>query len=151
MAPSAHAATGGPAGAAPNGRSANEQWSFDFVHDPLATGHAMRVLTVVDDCTREYPLLAVDYSLPSERVIAPLERGRLSQPAGAPRLRSPYYHDASVVAPVAHDTNHSVPSWHRNDLTNETCAPDAAGIAAGCVQSDTRHVVYRAPTRTSTN
>lgn len=52
----------------------NERWSIDFVHDRLATGRAIRVLTVVDDCTRECPALAVDYSLPSERVIAALER-----------------------------------------------------------------------------
>jgi putative transposase len=51
----------------------NERWSLDFVHDRLATGRAIRVLTVVDDCTRECPVLAVDHSLPSDRVIAALE------------------------------------------------------------------------------
>lgn len=30
----------------------HERWSIDFVHDRLATGRAIRVLTVVDDCTR---------------------------------------------------------------------------------------------------
>ena len=47
---------------------------MDFVHDRLATGRAIRVLTLVDDCTRECPTLAVDYSLPSDQVIAALER-----------------------------------------------------------------------------
>jgi putative transposase len=51
----------------------NERWSVDFVHDRLASGRAIRVLTVVDDCTRECPVLAVDHSLPSDRVIAALE------------------------------------------------------------------------------
>jgi len=52
----------------------NERWSIDFVHDRLATGRAIRVLTIVDDCTRECPALEVDYSLPSARVIEALER-----------------------------------------------------------------------------
>jgi putative transposase len=52
----------------------HERWSIDFVHDRLATGRAIRLLTVVDDFTRECPTLAVDYSLPSERVIVALER-----------------------------------------------------------------------------
>jgi putative transposase len=52
----------------------HERWSIDFVHDRLATGRAIRVLTVLDDCTRECPVLVVDYSLPSDRVIAALER-----------------------------------------------------------------------------
>jgi putative transposase len=60
----------------------NERWSIDFVHDRLATGRAIRVLTVVDDCTRECPALAVDYSLPSTRVIAALERA--AGPRGLP-------------------------------------------------------------------
>ena len=47
----------------------NERWSIDFVHDRLASGRAIRVLTVVDDCTRECTAPAVDYSLPSVRVI----------------------------------------------------------------------------------
>lgn len=50
-----------------------ERWSIDFVHDRLATGRAIRVLTIVDDCTRECPWLEVDYSLPSARVIEALE------------------------------------------------------------------------------
>jgi putative transposase len=57
----------------------NERWSIDFVHDRLATGRAIRVLTVVDDCTRpgrvsECPVLVVDTSLPSARVTAELDR-----------------------------------------------------------------------------
>lgn len=57
----------------------NERWSIDFVHDRLAHGRAIRVLTVVDDCTRECPTLEVDYSLPSVRVIATLERASVAR------------------------------------------------------------------------
>jgi putative transposase len=44
-----------------------------FVHDRLASGRAIRVLTAVDDCTRECPVLAVEHSLASDRVVAALE------------------------------------------------------------------------------
>jgi putative transposase len=60
----------------------NERWSIDFVHDRLATGRAIRVPSVVDDCTRECPGLAVDTALPSAGVIAAL--GRLGAIRGLP-------------------------------------------------------------------
>ena len=59
----------------------NQQWAIDFVHDRLASGRAIRVLTVVDTFTRECLALEVDSSLPSRRVTRALdsiifERGR---------------------------------------------------------------------------
>ena len=45
----------------------NQQWSMDFVHDRMANGRTMRVLTVVDTFTRECLALEVDTSLPSRR------------------------------------------------------------------------------------
>jgi putative transposase len=52
---------------------ANEQWSLDFVADGLATGRAIRVLTVVDTYTRECLAIEVDTSFPSPRVTRVLE------------------------------------------------------------------------------
>lgn len=52
----------------------NERWSMDFVRDTLADGRAFRAFTVVDDFTRECPVIEVDAQLSSERVIAALER-----------------------------------------------------------------------------
>lgn len=46
----------------------NERWSMDFVSDALGDGRKVRVLTIVDDFTREAPAIAVDFSLPGERV-----------------------------------------------------------------------------------
>lgn len=40
---------------------ANEVWSMDFVMDALATGRRIKVLTVVDDCTKESVDLVVDF------------------------------------------------------------------------------------------
>jgi putative transposase len=38
----------------------NQQWAIDFVHDRLASGRTIRVLTVVDTFTRECLGLAAD-------------------------------------------------------------------------------------------
>jgi putative transposase len=59
----------------------NEQWSIDFVHDRMANGRTIRVLTVLDTFTRECLALEVDTCLPSRRVTRALdevifERGR---------------------------------------------------------------------------
>lgn len=39
----------------------NEVWSMDFVMNALATGHRIKILTAVDDCTKEVIDLAVDF------------------------------------------------------------------------------------------
>ena len=62
----------GPGPAAVPSR-ANERWSMDFVSDSLSNGQALRVLTVVDDHTRECVAVEVDTSLPGERVCRVLE------------------------------------------------------------------------------
>ena len=36
---------------------ANETWAMDFVHDQLATGRNIRVLTIVDTFTRFAPAI----------------------------------------------------------------------------------------------
>jgi putative transposase len=50
-----------------------ERWSMDFVRDTFADGRPFRAFTVVDDFTRECPVIEVDTSLPSARVIGVLE------------------------------------------------------------------------------
>jgi putative transposase len=42
--------------------SANQEWALDFVHDAVACGRAIRVLSVVDAYTRECLALEVDTS-----------------------------------------------------------------------------------------
>ena len=46
----------------------NQRWSLDFVSDQLTDGRRFRVLTVVDDCTRECLALIADTSLSGARV-----------------------------------------------------------------------------------
>jgi putative transposase len=52
---------------------ANQRWAMDFVSDTLATGRTFRVLTIVDEYTRECPAIEADTSLPGLRVIRVLE------------------------------------------------------------------------------
>lgn len=46
----------------------NQRWSIDFVSDCVSSGRVIRMLTVVDDCTRECPAIDVDTSLGGWRV-----------------------------------------------------------------------------------
>ena len=52
----------------------NVRWSMDFVSDALADGRKIRALSIVDDFSRECPVIAVDRSLPGERVVRELEQ-----------------------------------------------------------------------------
>jgi putative transposase len=52
----------------------NQRWSLDFVSDQLTCGRRFRILTVVDDCTRECLALVVDTSLSGVRVARELDR-----------------------------------------------------------------------------
>ena len=47
---------------------------MDFVSDCVSTGRVIRMLTVVDECTRECPAIEVDTSLGGLRVRRVLER-----------------------------------------------------------------------------
>jgi putative transposase len=51
----------------------NQEWSIDFVSDALATGRALRALTVVDGFTKEAPVIQVDSSLSAPRVTRALD------------------------------------------------------------------------------
>jgi putative transposase len=60
--------------AAPTG--ALQRWSVDFVHDQLADGRVFRVLTVVDQWSRQSPLLEVVQRVTGADVAAALDRVR---------------------------------------------------------------------------
>jgi putative transposase len=61
---------------------ANQRWAMDFVADTLAHGRTFRVLTIIDEHTRECLAVETDTSLPGLRVIRVLEQ--LSQTRGLP-------------------------------------------------------------------
>lgn len=51
----------------------NQRWSLDFVSDAFADGRHFRILTIVDDFTRECLALVADTSLPGMRVARELD------------------------------------------------------------------------------
>lgn len=52
----------------------NETWAMDFVHDQLAMGRKIRILTVVDTFTRFAPVIDPRFSYRAENVVEVLER-----------------------------------------------------------------------------
>lgn len=65
----------------------NEVWTYDFVHDWCANGQRLKMLTIVDEFTRESLAIETRTSITSQAVIEVLER--LQTERGAPAfLRS---------------------------------------------------------------
>ena len=62
----------------------NERWSLDFVSDQLICGRRFRILTIVDDCTRECLTLVADTSLSGVRVARELDRLMIER--GKPKI-----------------------------------------------------------------
>lgn len=60
----------------------NETWAMDFVHDQLATGRKIRILTVVDTFSRFSPVIDPRFTYRSENVVEALDRAcaRLGYP-----------------------------------------------------------------------
>jgi putative transposase len=52
----------------------NETWAMDFVHDQLATGRKIRVLTIVDIYSRFSPAIDPRFSYRGEDVVRTLEQ-----------------------------------------------------------------------------
>jgi len=52
----------------------NDVWAMDFVHDQLATGRKIRILTVVDTFSRYVPVLDARFSYKGENVVTTLDR-----------------------------------------------------------------------------
>jgi putative transposase len=54
-------------------KSPNHVWTVDFVYDALASGRSIRLLSVVDEFTRECLAIRVEYALKAEDVRMTLE------------------------------------------------------------------------------
>ena len=52
----------------------NDSYSMDFVSDALTSGRRVRVLNIMDDCSRECLAAYADYSIPAWKVIMVLEQ-----------------------------------------------------------------------------
>ncbi len=60
-------------------KSLNEIWTMDFVHDQLADGRKIRMLTLVDKLSRECLQIRVEYRLTSQHVVEVLESLRVER------------------------------------------------------------------------
>ena len=64
-------------GPAPRPTALGERWSMDFVHDQLSDGRPFRVLTVVDNWSRESVVLETGFRLTGQCVASALARASL--------------------------------------------------------------------------
>lgn len=71
-------------GPAPLPAGPTERWAMDFVHDALADGRPFRILTVIDQWSRQSPLLEVAARMSGQTVSEALDRVL----DGEPRPRS---------------------------------------------------------------
>jgi len=67
----------------PKPSAVNEHWSMDFMQDVLDNGRRFRILTVVDNFSRECPIVEADFSMDAGKVIGCLDRLKLTR--GLPR------------------------------------------------------------------
>lgn len=63
---------------------AGQVWSLDFMHDALYDGRRIRLLGIMDQCSRECLTLIVDTSLSGERVVRELDK--LIKTHGKPKV-----------------------------------------------------------------
>ncbi len=68
----------------PKPERVNQRWSMDFVSDALWTGRRFRILTIVDNYSRECPWLEVDTSIGGERVCRVLDQ--IAATRGTPEM-----------------------------------------------------------------
>jgi len=61
-------------GPAPAPTGTHQRWSLDFVHDQLFDGRPFRVLTAVDQWSRQSPILEAGFSFSGRDVVRVLER-----------------------------------------------------------------------------
>jgi len=66
----------------PEATGACQRWSLDFQFDALADGRRIKCLNIVDDFTKECPVIEVDTSIGGQRLVRILER--LRQDYGLP-------------------------------------------------------------------
>jgi putative transposase len=76
----------------------NQQWALDFVHDRIGEGRALRVLTIIDEFTRECLATEVDTGISARQVAMTLERILAARPGprslrcdNGPEFRSRYF------------------------------------------------------------
>ena len=88
----------------------NDRWSLDFVSDQLTDGRRFRILTVVDDCTRECLALVADTSLSGIRVARELDRLMIER--GKPKMMVSDNGSELTSNAILTWADHSRVEWH---------------------------------------
>lgn len=121
----------------------NLRWSLDFVADTLASGRRFRILTLVDDFTRECLSLVVDTSLTGLRVARELDR--IAELRGYPCM---------IVSDNGTElTSNAILAWQqqraRRMALHRTRQTDAEWLCRELQRPAARRVPQRAPVRQS--
>lgn len=88
----------------------NDRWSLDFVADQFIDGRRMRILFVVDDCTRECLALVADTSISGIRVAR--EFDRLLAQYGKPRMIVSYNGTELTSNAILRWADDHTVAWH---------------------------------------
>jgi putative transposase len=91
-------------------QAANQRWSLDFTADVLSWGRRFRVLSIVDDFTREALALIVDTSIGGKRVVR--ERDALIARRGRPAMIVSDNGTELTSRAVLEWTNRTGIAWH---------------------------------------
>lgn len=105
---------------------ADEVWSYDFVQDATADGGAVRILSIIDEYTRECLYLRGGRSFPSRRVIDGLEEVMMCTGRKPEYVRSD--NGPEFVA-------HSVREWLEKAQIGPRYIEPGAPWENGCVES----------------
>ena len=108
---------------------ANETWAMDFVHDQLATGRKLRVLTIVDTFSRFSPAIEPRFNFRGADVVEVLERvGRQVRiPEGDPgrpghRVRRRAIWISGRISAMSRSTSHGQASQPTMPSSNPSTA-----------------------------
>jgi putative transposase len=116
----------------------NLRWSLDFVADTLVSGRRFRILTLVDDFTRECLGLVVDTSLTGLRVARELDR--IAEPRGYPRM---------IVSDNGTElTSNAVLAWQQEHAANGTTSRRANRCRVASSRASTAGCTTNASTST---
>ncbi len=110
--------------------TANDRWSLDFVSDQLTDGRRFRVLTIVDDCTRECLGLVADTSISGLRVARELDR--IIEGRGKPKM---IVSTMAASSPATRSCNGRIgPRWNgtTSRLASRSRTPSSKASMADC-------------------
>ena len=111
----------------------NDRWSLDFVADQFLDGRRMRILIVVDDCTRECLALVPDTSISGIRVAGELDR-LLAERGKRDTIVSDNGTELTSNAILQWADDHKV-AWHYIAPGKPCRTPSPSPSSAGCATS----------------